>query len=291
MGSDPVTSAQTFRAPTHFNQCCAFLWSRSCEERQAIQTIQRFFRFLGELSYFGLKALWSAFRPPFEFAYFLVVCEEVGWQSLPLILAAGVSLGVVLTMHTRSTLVSFGAEAMIPALQSSSFFNELGPLVTGLLIAGRVGAGIGAELANMRVTEQIDAIESLSIDSFKMLVVTRVIACILMLPLLTIFMDFSALLGGYISEYFASGTSVQLFLERAFESMELANYIAPTLKTTVFGFIIGSVSCFYGFTINEGSDGVRRASTNSVVISSLMIIVADITLVKGIFFLFPGSAL
>ncbi len=259
--------------------------------RPPIQTIQRFFRFLGELSYFGLKALWSAFRPPFEYAYFLVVCEEIGWQSLPLILAAGVSLGVVLTMHTRSTLVAFGAEAMIPALQSSSFFNELGPLVTGLLIAGRVGAGIGAELANMRVTEQIDAIESLSIDSFKMLVVTRVVACILMLPLLTIFMDFAALLGGYISEYFAAGTSVQLFLERAFQSMELANYIAPTLKTTVFGFIIGSVSCFYGFTINEGSDGVRRASTNSVVISSLTIIVADITLVKGIFFLFPGTAL
>jgi phospholipid/cholesterol/gamma-HCH transport system permease protein len=219
------------------------------------------------------------------------VSEEIGWQSLPLILAAGLSLGVVLTMHTRSTLVAFGAEAMIPALQSSSFFNEIGPLVTGLLIAGRVGAGIGAELANMRVTEQIDAVESLSIDSFKLLVVTRVVACILMLPLLTIFMDFSALVGGYISEYFASGISVQLFLDRAFQTIQLANYVAPTLKTTVFGFIIGSVSCFYGFTINEGSDGVRRASTNSVVVSSLMIIVADITLVKGIFFLFPGTAL
>jgi phospholipid/cholesterol/gamma-HCH transport system permease protein len=259
--------------------------------RQPIKTVQRFFRFLGELSYFGLKAVWSAFRPPFEVAYFLVVTEEIGWQSLPLILAAGISLGIVLTMHTRSTLVAFGAEAMIPALQSSSFFNEIGPLVTGLLIAGRVGAGIGAELANMRVTEQIDAIESLSIDSFKMLVVTRVVACILMLPLLTVFMDFSSLVGGYVSEYFASGSSLRLFLDRAFESMELANYIAPTLKTAVFGFIIGSVSCFYGFTTNEGSDGVRRASTNSVVVSSLMIIVADITLVKGIFFLFPGTAL
>ncbi len=91
--------------------------------RQAIQTLQRFFRFLGELSYFGFKALWSAFRPPFEFGYFLMVTEEIGWQSLPLILAAGISLGVVLTMHTRSTLVAFGAEAMIPALQASSFFN------------------------------------------------------------------------------------------------------------------------------------------------------------------------
>jgi len=194
-------------------------------------------------------------------------------------------------MHTRSTLVAFGAEAMIPALQASSFFNEIGPLVTGLLIAGRVGAGIGAELANMRATEQIDAIETLSIDSFKFLVVTRVVACTLMLPLLTVFMDFSSLIGGYLSEYFASGTSVQLFVARAFQSMQLANYIAPTLKTAVFGWIIGSVSCFYGFTINEGSSGVRRAATNSVVVSSLMIIVSDITLVKGIFFLFPGTAL
>src|SRR5258708_37694647 len=118
-------------------------------------------------------------------------------------------------MHTRGTLVQFGAEAMIPTLQSASFFNELGPLVTGLLVAGRVGAGIGAGIANMRGTEQIDAIEALSVDSFKMLVVTRIVACILIFPMLTIFMDFASLAGGVLAECLASHISLQLYLNLA----------------------------------------------------------------------------
>ena len=156
--------------------------------------------FLHPVSYTHLdvykrQALGAAFVPPFEWQYFLIQVEATGWQSLPLIAAAGLALGVVMTMHTRSLLVSLGAGAWAPTLQSASFFNELGPLVTGLLVAGRAGAGIGAELANMRVTEQIDAIEVFSIDSFKFLVVTRILACILVLPLLTVFMDTTGLLG------------------------------------------------------------------------------------------------
>src|SRR5271168_4682735 len=147
----------------------------------------KFFAFIGEVSLFGLKALVDTFRPPFEWEFFVHEIEEIGWRSLPLILSAGFALGVVLSMHTRGTLVSFGAEALIPSLQSASFFNELGPLVTGLLISGRVGAGIGAELSNMRGTEQIDAIDAMSADSFRGLVVTRVLACIVVLPMLTVF--------------------------------------------------------------------------------------------------------
>ena len=250
-----------------------------------------FFRFVGSVSFFGLDALREAFLPPYEGKYFLRQVVEIGWRSLPLLLAAGFALGVVMTLHTRSTLIQFGAEAMIPSLQSMSFFNELGPLVTGLLIAGRVGAGIGAELANMRATEQIDAIESLSIDSFKFLAVTRILACMLALPLLTTFMDFAGLMGGYVSEHFSSQISFSLYLNRAFDGVALANLIPPTLKTTVFGFIIGTVSSYFGYTINEGSDGVRRASTNSVVLSSLLIILSDVILVKAIFFLFPEHAI
>jgi phospholipid/cholesterol/gamma-HCH transport system permease protein len=250
----------------------------------------RFFKFIGEMSSFGLKALVDTFRPPCEWEFFMTQIEEIGWRSLPLILAAGFALGIVLSMHTRVTLLQFGAEALIPSLQSAAFFNELGPLITALLVAGRVGAGIGAGMANMRVSEQIDALESLSVDSFKLLVVTRIVACILILPMLTLFMDFASLAGGFLAECFASHISLQLYVDRAFKTVEWANFIPPTLKTSVFGFIIGTVSGYFGYTTDEGSAGVQRAATNSVVLSSLLIILADVVLVKAIFFLFPRNA-
>jgi phospholipid/cholesterol/gamma-HCH transport system permease protein len=122
-------------------------------------------------------------------------------------------------------------------------------------------------------------------------VVPRVIACVIALPLLTLFMDLAGLLGGYLSELAASGMSFDLYIRRAFDNLEWANFIAPTLKTTVFGFIIGTVSSYFGYTTNQGAAGVGRAATNSVVVSSLLVIVADVILVKCIFFVFPESAL
>jgi phospholipid/cholesterol/gamma-HCH transport system permease protein len=143
----------------------------------------------------------------------------------------------------------------------------------------------------MRVTEQIDAIESLSVDSFKFLVVPRVVACVIAMPLLTLFMDFSGLLAGFVAEYAASHISFHLYITRAFASLDWANFIPPTLKTAVFGFIIGTVSAYFGYTINEGAQGVGKAATNSVVLSSLLLIVSDLILVKCIAFAFPGTAL
>ena len=217
--------------------------------------------------------------------------DEIGSKSLPLVVASGFALGTVMTLHTRSTLVMFGAAAIIPTVQALAFFVEIGPLVAGLLLAGRVGSGIGAVLANMRATEQVDGIESLSIDAFKFLVVPRVVSCVLALPLLTLFMDFAGLLGGYLSEFASSRISFELYITRAFENVVLSNFLAPTLKTAVFGFIIGTVSSYFGYTTNEGAAGVGRAATNSVVVSSLLIILADVILVKCIFFVFPENAL
>jgi phospholipid/cholesterol/gamma-HCH transport system permease protein len=216
---------------------------------------------------------------------------EIGSKSLHLVVASGFALGTVMTLHTRSTLVMFGAAAIIPTVQALAFFVEIGPLVAGLLLAGRVGSGIGAVLANMRATEQVDGIESLSIDAFKFLVVPRVVSCVLALPLLTLFMDFAGLLGGYLSEFASSRISFELYISRAFESVVLSNFLAPTLKTAVFGFIIGTVSSYFGYSTNEGAAGVGRAATNSVVVSSLLIILADVILVKCIFFVFPENAL
>ncbi|AXC13801.1 ABC-type transporter [Acidisarcina polymorpha] len=253
--------------------------------------IARFFELFGKITLFGLAAIRDVFRPPFELFYFLQQLYEIGVGSLLLILTSGFALGVVMTLHTRGTLIQFGAESEIPTFQAMSFLNEIGPLVAALLIAGRVGAGIGAQLANMRATEQIDAIETLSIDSFKFLVVTRIVACTLMLPILTVFMDAAGILGGFASERVVSHLSFRLYFSRAFDGIAIANLIPPTLKTAVFGFLIGTISCFFGYTTDEGSDGVRRASTSSVVVSSLAVILADVILVKLIFFIFPDQAI
>ena len=247
--------------------------------------------FVGKVGQFSLRVLVDCWRRPLEIEALSRQISQVGNNSVLLIAVSGFALGAVMTLHTRSTLVMFGATAMIPTVQAVSFIVEIGPLVAALLVAGRAGSGIGAVLANMRATEQIDAVESLSIDSFKILVVPRVLACVIALPLLTLFMDFSGLLGGLVSEFFASHISPELYVNRAFDFLQWSNFIAPTLKTAVFGFIIGSVSSYFGYTTNKGALGVGEAATNSVVVSSLLIIVADVVLIKCIFFLFPESAL
>jgi len=248
------------------------------------------FQFIGQVTVFGIHAVGRLFRPPFELQAICTQIEEVGSRSLSLVAASGFALGVVMTLHTRSSLVMFGAAAMIPRLQSLAFFVEIGPLVAGLLVAGRVGAGIGAVLANMRATEQIDAIDAISIDSFNFLVVPRIVGCVVALPLLTVFMDFAGLLGGFCSEFALSHLSLRLYVTRAFTDVEWSNFVPPTVKTAVFGFIIGTVSSFFGYTTNDGAEGVGRAATNSVVVSSLLIILADVILVKCIFLIFPESA-
>ena len=246
---------------------------------------------IGSAALFALRLITDAFRAPFEVTYIRQELADQGWRSLPLIVSSGIALGLVMTLHTRKELVRFGASAWIPTLQSLSFFIEIGPLLAALLMAGRVGAGMGASLAEMRATEQIDAIEALSVDSFKLLVVPRVAACVIALPLLTTFMDVCGIISGFLSEHFMSHLSFQLYITRAFSSVQWSNFVPPTLKTAIFGFIIGAVSCFFGYTTDEGAEGVRRAATNSVVISSILVIVADVILVKIIFLLFPGNAL
>jgi phospholipid/cholesterol/gamma-HCH transport system permease protein len=251
----------------------------------------RYLDFIGNIGLFALRAARRALVPPLEFRMILQQIEVTGWESLPLVLSSGFALGFILALHTRSTLIQFGAEGRLPTVESLAFFNEIGPLVAGLLVAGRVGARIGAELADMRATEQIDAIEVLSVDSFKLLVIPRVIACAVSLPLLTVFMDVAGLAGGYLAARTSSHLSFQLYLSRAFDSVSSAMFVPPTLKTAIFGAIIGLISSYLGYTTNRGAEGVGIAATNSVVISSLAIILVDVILVKSIFFLFPESAI
>jgi phospholipid/cholesterol/gamma-HCH transport system permease protein len=229
----------------------------------------------------------AAVRPPYDVHEILKHLYQFGSRSAPLILIAGFAIGVVLSMHTRASLERFGAEAMIPAGLAIALIRETGPLTAGLLIAGRAGAGIGAEIGAMRVSEQIDALEANAVDAFKYLAVTRIIALMIAMPLLTILMDFSGIFGGYVAEAAVSGMSWQLYFERSFSFIGYSDIIPATLKTIVFGFLIAVVSCYLGFTTSRGTEGVGDASTRSVVMGSMLVIVSDVLLVKGIFFFYP----
>src|SRR6185295_16762027 len=245
----------------------------------------------GSLSQFALQSVRATFRRPFEFREIIQQIHMVGWRSLPLVVTSGLAIGVVLSMHTRATMERFGAEAMIPAALAIALLSETGPLMTGLLVAGRVGAGIGAELGGMRVTEQIDALESLAVDSVHYLAVTRIIACMIALPILTTVMNFSGLAGGYMAESAISGITMKAYFHHAFETLGFLEYNMPTVKTVVFGFIIGTVSSYLGYTATGGSKGIGRASTMSVVLSSMLLIFINVLLVRIIFILFPAGAL
>jgi phospholipid/cholesterol/gamma-HCH transport system permease protein len=191
-------------------------------------------------------------------------------------------------MHTRASLERFGAEALIPAGLGIALVRETGPLTAGLLLSGRLGAGIGAELGAMKVTEQIDALESLAVDSFKFLVVTRVVACVVAVPLLTTLMNFTGMLGGWTAETAANGVPIRTYFDQAFSLIQFSDLIPATLKTAVFGFIIAIVGCYLGVNTTRGTEGVGQASTRSVVLASILLIVANVLLVRLIFFFYPA---
>jgi phospholipid/cholesterol/gamma-HCH transport system permease protein len=244
---------------------------------------------VGDFSLFALRALIEPFTPPYEGGEILRHLFHIGMRSAPLIATSGFAVGVVLSMHTRASLERFGAEAMIPAGLAIAMIRETGPLTAGLLVSGRVGAGIGAELGAMRVTEQIDALEANAVDAFHFLVVTRVIACALSMPLLTILMDFSGMLGGFVSETLVSGMGWRLYFDRSFQFISYEDLLPATLKTMVFGYVIGCISSYLGFHTTGGTEGVGDASTRSVVLSSILIILVDVLLVRVIFFFYPQA--
>ena len=245
------------------------------------------FGFVGALATFGARALVQSVRPPYDLREIVRHVYEFGYRSAPLILTAGFAIGIVLSMHTRASLERFGAEAMIPAGLAIALIRETGPLTAGLLVSGRVGAGIGAEIGAMKVSEQIDALEANAVDAFKYLAVTRIIALMIAMPLLTILMDFSGIFGGYVAEVAVSGMSWHLYFERAFSYIAYSDIIPSTLKTIVFGYLIAVVSSYLGFTTSRGTEGVGEASTRSVVMASMLVILSDVILVKMIFFFYP----
>jgi phospholipid/cholesterol/gamma-HCH transport system permease protein len=261
--------------------------SMSSALRASLRPIDTFLEWFGDLGMFSWQVVRAAVTPPFEFRELFRQLDEIGSMSLPLVAAAGAAIGAVLSLEARYSLTRFGAKSMLPAAIVYSVIHETGPIITGLIVSGRVGAGIGAELASMKVTEQIDAIEASAVNPYKLLAVTRILACILMLPLLTLAADFCGVLVGWITQALAEPLSLQQFINSAFKGANLNDFLPPTFKTAVFGLIIGLISCFQGMRTQGGAAGVGRAATSSVVLSSLFVILADVVLVKFILIFFP----
>ena len=246
-----------------------------------------FFEWFGALGKFCVSLVKAAVTPPYEGKELLRQMDEVGAKSLPLVAMAGGAIGVVLSLHTRDSLVQFGAKSMLPALIIISLVKESGPIITALVVSGRVGAGIGAELGSMKVTEQIDAIEASAVNPYKFLVATRVIACMLMLPLLTTIANFCGIVTGWVANALIEPLSFSYFVNQGIENATFTDLLPSTLKTVVFGFIIGLIGCFQGMRARGGTEGVGRASTSAVVLSSLFVILADVVLVRLIITFFP----
>jgi phospholipid/cholesterol/gamma-HCH transport system permease protein len=249
--------------------------------------INGFFEWFGELSLFSWQVLRSALTPPFEFRELARQIDEIGSKSFPLVALAGAAIGAILSLETRDSLVRFGASSLLPAAVVFSIIHEIGPIVTGLIVCGRAGAGIGAELGSMKVTEQIDAIEASAVNPYRLLAATRILACILVLPLLTLAADFCGVVMAWVADALAEPISFQQFIHNGFSAFGFNDFLPPTLKTAVFGLIIGLVACFQGMRTRGGTEGVGRTATSSVVLSSLFVILADVVLVKLIVMFFP----
>lgn len=234
----------------------------------------------GEFGRFTGLFFARGFRRPWEVKELLHQMDEVGTRSFLLTGITGLAIGVVLAMQSRGTLVQFGAEAMLPNMLALSVVKEIGPVITSLVLAGRLGAGIGAEIGSMRVTEQIDAIEVMALRPLNYLVVTRVLACVIMFPVLTIWSDGLAMLGGYLESVLSAGMDHRIFIDTAFTSMRFSDVLVDTMKTSIFGFLVGMVSCFLGFTVRGGTREVGQAAMQSVVASSVLIILADLFIVR-----------
>jgi phospholipid/cholesterol/gamma-HCH transport system permease protein len=249
----------------------------------------RFWRACTGLMRFAGRTLDELFKPPWDTEEISHQLYAIGWRSTPLILVTGVVIGIVLAQLIWTSLVNFGAvDSVIPAELSRMMFREMGPLMTGLLVSGRVGASIGAELAVLRLTEQIDALESLAIDSFRYLVITRVVSCVIALPVLATLMSFAEIAGGFLWETARSEMSFQLYAERVFDKVGWSDYVLPTLMTAVSGFLVGTVACYLGYMVDEHAAGVRRASMHSVVFSSGFVIASNLILNQIIPFWLPG---
>jgi phospholipid/cholesterol/gamma-HCH transport system permease protein len=239
-----------------------------------------FFEGIARLTLFATRFFKEVVRPRYEINEFLRQSYLIGYRSFPLVVITGFIMGLVMTIQSRPTLAQFGAESWLPPMVAVSIVREIGPVITALIFAGKVGSGIGAEIASMKVTEQIDAMEVSGINPFKYLVVTRVMAAIIMLPVLVVLADSVALFGSFIGANLEGDVSLRLFFILAFDSLEFSDLFPALLKSFAFGFGIGIISCYKGYNATKGTEGVGEAANSAVIFGSLAVFIIDLIAVQ-----------
>lgn len=235
---------------------------------------------MGNVTLFSLRFFKEAVRSPYEIKEFVRQCYSIGYKSLPLVTITGFIMGLVLTLQSRPTLAKFGAESWLPSMVALSLIREIAPVITALICAGKVSSGIGAELGSMKVTEQIDAMEVCAINPFKYLVVTRILATTLMIPLLVFYADGVGILGGYMGINIHGEVSLYRYLAEVLQSITFSDIFPATIKTFFFGFFIGMIGCYKGFNAANGTESVGKAANSAVVTASLSIFIIDMIAVQ-----------
>jgi phospholipid/cholesterol/gamma-HCH transport system permease protein len=245
-----------------------------------------FLEHLGNYTAFAWRSLWAAPRALLRPGELLSQLYHVLLGALPLSVVAGLAVGAVVWMHLRSSVeqtAGAGAVELLPQALALAVVLEFGPISAGLIVAGRSGASLGAELGSMRLTEQIDALEVLGLSPLRYLVAPRVLACVLALPLLTEAIDVLALLSGFLAETVSGGgMSWTRYQSACLGALSLGDAVPATLRTVIFGYLIGVTGCYFGLSAHGGTEGVGRAATRSVVVSILLVLVADVLLVRAI---------
>ena len=273
--------------PEKVNSTIAIGELEIAERRQRIRTVEtepstlsKFFIEIASITTFTFRFFKEVFKPRYEFNEIIKQSYLIGYKTFPLVAITGFIIGLVLTIQTRPTLAAFGAESWLPAMVAVSIIREIGPVITSLIFAGKVGSGIGAELASMNVTQQIDAMQVSGTNPFKYLVVTRILSATLMLPLLVILADVIGLLGSFVGVNLKGNVNVSLFFVQVFQSLEYQDVIPAIVKTFFFGFAIGLVGCYKGYYSNKGTEGVGKAANSAVVFASLMVFIIDMIAVQ-----------
>jgi phospholipid/cholesterol/gamma-HCH transport system permease protein len=235
---------------------------------------------IGEVALFIVAVFRETWSRNFEFKEFAYQCYKIGYKSLPLISITGAIMGLVLTIQSRPVLVNFGAVSMLPGMVAVSLIREMGPVITALICAGKIGSGFGAELGSMKVTEQIDAMEVSSTNPMRFLVVTRVWAAILMIPILVLYADLMGILGSWAGANIKGDVSFTLFFSQAFSVVTFLDLFPAIIKTFFFGAVIGLVGCYKGYNAGRGTESVGVAANSAVVLASLLVIVVDLFAVQ-----------